>query len=154
MHTGISVMWSPYANGDLRDPRCIWGLILIPVCIRGLCVMQSLYAYGDLWYPRMHTGIDLNPHMHMGIAWHIISIWIWGYHLSLYAYGDWFWSLYAYRNNKEWLAHTMVMQYPAVRYVGVGAVTSTTGGLHVNQSVPALGTERWLVSTLVMYYLL
>jgi hypothetical protein len=31
--------------------------------------------------------------------------------------------------------------YPAVRYVGVRAVTSTTGGLHVNQSVPALGTE-------------
>ncbi len=33
------------------------------------------------------------------------------------------------------------LEYPAVRYVGVGAVTSTTGGLHVNQSVPALGTE-------------
>jgi hypothetical protein len=33
------------------------------------------------------------------------------------------------------------LQYPAVRYVGVKAVTSTTGGLHVNQSVPALGTE-------------
>jgi hypothetical protein len=47
---------------------CIWGLILIPVCIRGLCVMQSLYTYGDLCYPRMHTGIDLDPHMHMGIA--------------------------------------------------------------------------------------
>ncbi len=33
------------------------------------------------------------------------------------------------------------VQYPAVRYVGIGAVTYTAGGLHVNQSVPALGTE-------------
>ncbi len=62
MQTGISVI-----------PICIRGLILIPICIRGLCVMRSPYAYGDLWYPRMHTGIDLDHHMHMGIAWHIIS---------------------------------------------------------------------------------
>ena len=65
---------SPYAYGDYVscDPRmhtgisaislCIWGLILIPVCIRGSHDMQSPYAYGDSLDPCMHTGIDLDPH--------------------------------------------------------------------------------------------
>ena len=44
------------------------GIAQIPVCIRGLRVMRSPYAYGDLCDLHMHTGIDLNPRMHTGIA--------------------------------------------------------------------------------------
>ena len=55
----------------------------------------------------------------------------------------WWWGI-------VWRCWWMTVQYSAMRYVGVGAVTSTTDGLHVNQSVPVLGTESWLVSILVM----
>ena len=52
-------------------PLCIRGLILIFVCIQGFAL--SLYAYRDpmTHNPCMHTvicTIDLNPHMHTGIA--------------------------------------------------------------------------------------
>jgi hypothetical protein len=30
--------------------------------------MRSPYAYGYLRDPHMHTGIDIDPRMHMGIA--------------------------------------------------------------------------------------
>ena len=71
---------SPYAYGDYMscDPRmhtgisaislCIWGLILIPVCIQGSHDMQSPYAYRDSLDPHMHTGIDLDPCMYTGIS--------------------------------------------------------------------------------------
>ena len=68
---------------------CIRGLILIPVCIRGLHVMRSPYAYGDFHafpvcirgfaHPRMHTGIDLDPRMHTGITCHAIPVCIRGF---------------------------------------------------------------------------
>jgi hypothetical protein len=81
--------WSPYAYGDYMTSNsrmhtgilmrcihvCIRGLILIPVCIRGLHVMRSLYAYGDF---------------------HAIPVCIRGFAWSPYAYGDCSWSPYAY----------------------------------------------------------
>jgi hypothetical protein len=55
------------------------GIAQIPVCIRGLRVMRFPYAYGDLYDLRMHTGIDFDPCMHTGIAWHAIPVCIGGF---------------------------------------------------------------------------
>ena len=47
-YTGISVMRSPYAYGDHRDPRMHTGIQLNSRMHTGIGVMQSLYAYRDL----------------------------------------------------------------------------------------------------------
>ena len=49
---------SPYAYRDAQIPVCIWGLVS----------MQSPYAYGALRDTHLHTGIKINPRMHMGIT--------------------------------------------------------------------------------------
>jgi hypothetical protein len=56
-------------------PVCIRGSRSIPVCIQGSS--ESPYAYGDCIScdPRMHTGIKINPRMHMEIL-----VCIWGSH--------------------------------------------------------------------------
>ncbi len=57
MHTGISVMGSQYATVNFETPICIWGFILVPVCIQGSHDKD----------PHMHTGIEMNPIMRTGI---------------------------------------------------------------------------------------
>ena len=74
VHTGISVMWYPYANGNLHDPRmhtgimchvnpCIhMGIFDTPICIHRDW-SRSAYAYRDSMThnPRMHKGISSIP---------------------------------------------------------------------------------------------
>jgi hypothetical protein len=69
-------------------PVCIWGSRSIPVCIRGLHVMGSPYAYRDQNQSPYAYGDRRDPRMHMGIAWHVIPVCIWGFVRSPYAYGD------------------------------------------------------------------
>jgi len=90
MHTGIMCH---------AIPVCIWELIKSPYTygdqdqspyayVRGLHDMQSPYAYGDQDQsphaygdqsnPRMHMKVKINPHMHTGIACHVIPVCILG----------------------------------------------------------------------------
>ena len=81
MHMAITV----WENTHMGIQDLISHMEIFPVCIR-LVTEISPYAYGDCTNPRMHTGITC----------HAIPVCIRGSLRSPYAYGDWFWSLYAY----------------------------------------------------------
>ncbi len=57
VHTGISVMRSPYAYGDHQDPCMHTGIQLNFRTHMVIGVMWSMYAYRDLQDPRMRMGI-------------------------------------------------------------------------------------------------
>ncbi len=81
MHLGIKI-----------NPCMQTGIAQIPVCLQGSHDMLFPYAYGDWsWSPYAYKDLR-NPHMHTGMAWHIILIPIVRRGLlkgpSLYAYGD------------------------------------------------------------------
>ena len=89
MHTGISVMRSPYAYGDLRDPRMHMGIHLDPRMHTGITRQRPPYAYGDRYESHYAYG-DLvqspyayrdcmthNLHLHTGIS--SIPVCIWGF---------------------------------------------------------------------------
>jgi hypothetical protein len=101
-HLRIFLSYSLYPYGD---SPCAYGDQYL-MCLRrvsDLCLGHALNkifldasAHPPTSKNNIHTGIDLNPRMHTGIACHVIPVCIWGSIKSPYTYGDQDQSPYAY----------------------------------------------------------
>ncbi len=93
-HLRIFLSYSLYAYGD---SPCAYGdqYLMCLQRVSDLCLGHTLNkifldasAHPPTSKNNIHTGIDLNPRMHTGIACHVIPVCIRGFSGSLYAYGD------------------------------------------------------------------